>query len=278
MGELARISTPIPRHNGRRTPANRTRAEAQTEETQRWGGRWPTSSSVTHARTERAFMPSLMRCRHRDGPSGGIARYAPARRSTRLSPTRSPARAASWWCGPPSPSAPRGCGKKPRRDAGAESSSRYLIDNAHPPLGFGRMQAVALHDWSGAEASEAFQTLIADIAAVVGPPHATAAAGPELPSFDGQHSAPAPRTPATVLPSDEPSSSASGGRDGHAAPPAAVVNRTTGDASAPAARPANGPPPTSGSVDRTGGRWRWAVAAVSVLAIIALSLYLVADG
>src|SRR5215831_9367660 len=34
-----------------------------------------------------------------------------------------------------------------------------LIDDARPPLGFGRIQAVVLVDWAGAETSDAFQKL-----------------------------------------------------------------------------------------------------------------------
>jgi hypothetical protein len=143
-----------------------------------------------------------------------------------------------------------------------------LIDDARPPLGFGRMQAVELHDWNGAETSEAFHTLIADIAAIAGPPQT---ARPGLVSIDGQSSAPASQTPASVRPMDQPSPSGSAEPDDRAAPPAPVVSGAEGDAPASAARSA-AMPQTVQSVDRTGRRRRWALAAAAVLAIVALGL------
>jgi hypothetical protein len=47
-----------------------------------------------------------------------------------------------------------------------------LIDPVSPPLGFGRIQAAPMIDWDGAPASEGFQRLAADIAAIIGAPSA----------------------------------------------------------------------------------------------------------
>ena len=47
-----------------------------------------------------------------------------------------------------------------------------LIDDQHPPLGFGRIQAVELRDWNGDQTSDAFQTLVTGIASILGPPPA----------------------------------------------------------------------------------------------------------
>ena len=45
-----------------------------------------------------------------------------------------------------------------------------LIDDVRPPLGFGRIQAAPMIEWDGANKSEEFQKLAADVAAVIGAP------------------------------------------------------------------------------------------------------------
>src|SRR4029453_2260828 len=69
-----------------------------------------------------------------------------------------------------------------------------LIDEARPPLGFGRIQAADLRDWTGAEMSEAFQKLIADITAIVGSTHVegTATASPSIERESGALTSGAP--------------------------------------------------------------------------------------
>jgi ABC-type sugar transport system substrate-binding protein len=45
-----------------------------------------------------------------------------------------------------------------------------LIENVQPPMGFRSIQAAHLEDWDGTQPTQAFRSLIADIAAVVGRP------------------------------------------------------------------------------------------------------------
>ena len=45
-----------------------------------------------------------------------------------------------------------------------------LIENVQPPIGFRSIQAAHLENWNGTESTEAFRRLIADIAALIGPP------------------------------------------------------------------------------------------------------------
>jgi len=45
-----------------------------------------------------------------------------------------------------------------------------LIDKVQPPIGFRSIQAAHLENWDGAEQIQAFCTLIADIAALIGQP------------------------------------------------------------------------------------------------------------
>src|SRR6516165_879184 len=45
-----------------------------------------------------------------------------------------------------------------------------LIENVEPPIGFRSIQAAHLENWNGTESTEAFRRLIADIAALIGPP------------------------------------------------------------------------------------------------------------
>jgi hypothetical protein len=45
-----------------------------------------------------------------------------------------------------------------------------LIENVQPPIGFRSIQAAHLENWDGAESTQAFRRLIADIAALVGSP------------------------------------------------------------------------------------------------------------
>ena len=47
-----------------------------------------------------------------------------------------------------------------------------LIDEARPPFGFSRIQAVDLADWNGLHTAEMFQKLVVDIAAILGGPQA----------------------------------------------------------------------------------------------------------
>src|SRR5215470_10714408 len=49
-----------------------------------------------------------------------------------------------------------------------------LLDKVEPPFGFGTIQAANLVSWHGENASPAFNRLVADIAAVVGPAPAVA--------------------------------------------------------------------------------------------------------
>lgn len=50
-----------------------------------------------------------------------------------------------------------------------------LMDEARPPLGFGRIQAVDLGHWTGDVSSDAFQRLIADVTVLLGTPDRPAA-------------------------------------------------------------------------------------------------------
>ena len=45
-----------------------------------------------------------------------------------------------------------------------------LINNVQPPIGFRSIQAAHLENWDGTEQTQAFGTLIADIAALIGQP------------------------------------------------------------------------------------------------------------
>ena len=65
-----------------------------------------------------------------------------------------------------------------------------LIDETRPPLGFGRIQAVEMTDWTGAETSDAFQRLVADITAILGPSHAQRTVTAASPSLERQVGAP----------------------------------------------------------------------------------------
>jgi hypothetical protein len=49
-----------------------------------------------------------------------------------------------------------------------------FIEDVLPPMGFRRIQAADLIDWDGAGTSPAFQRLVGDIAAILGPPAKTA--------------------------------------------------------------------------------------------------------
>jgi hypothetical protein len=61
-----------------------------------------------------------------------------------------------------------------------------LIDDARPPLGFGRIQAVELGDLTGVDTSDAFQKLVSDITAILGPPHDRDPVTSPLPSIERQ--------------------------------------------------------------------------------------------
>jgi TIR domain len=124
-----------------------------------------------------------------------------------------------------------------------------LIDDTHPPLGFGRIHAVELGDWADAETSDAFQTLVAGITALLGPPPAQGTLTATSPSIETQASAP---TSGTVE--------------------APIVNGPKGeDIAAPAAgRDANRRPRY---FDLRDNRVRWSLAAPLALAILALGLY-----
>ena len=50
-----------------------------------------------------------------------------------------------------------------------------LIENVQPPMGFRSIQAAHLENWDGTELTQAFGRLIADIAALIGPPPKEAA-------------------------------------------------------------------------------------------------------
>ena len=153
-----------------------------------------------------------------------------------------------------------------------------LMDDARPPLGFGRIQAVELSDWTGAETSDAFQKLVADITAILGPPHAQGTVRAGLASIEGQAGAPASRTTGPAGRMDEPSSSVFGERRGEIATQAPVVSSPKGDdAAAPAAR-APDAPRTPRYFDLSDKRLRWSLATASVLAIVALGLYWLGTG
>ena len=68
------------------------------------------------------------------------------------------------------------------------------IDDVRPPLGFGRIQAARLGDWSGDTAAQSFRTLITDITSLLGAP-------PARPARDEPSPA---ETPPSAVPDREP--------------------------------------------------------------------------
>ena len=145
-----------------------------------------------------------------------------------------------------------------------------LIDEARPPLGFGRIQAVELADWTGAETSDAFQKLVADITAILGPSHAQRTVTAALPALERQAVAPV-RDPAIGM--HEGSSPIVGEpRDEvDATPP--VVNRPMSQVAAALAARASEALRGLGYLELSDKRVRWSLAAASVLAILTLGLY-----
>jgi hypothetical protein len=126
-----------------------------------------------------------------------------------------------------------------------------LIDDAHPPLGFGRIHAVELGDWTDAETSDGFQTLLAGISAIIGPPHPQGTLNAASSSIEPQASVP---TSGTFV-------------------EAPLVSGSKGDdRAAPAAR-AGDARRRSGYFDLRDKRVRWSLTAPAVLAILALGLY-----
>ena len=148
-----------------------------------------------------------------------------------------------------------------------------LIDGARPPLGFGRIQAVDLEDRTGAETSDTFQTLFADVTAILGPPrHPRATTTAASPSIE-QAGAPASGAPDPVRMIDEAASSIGGDDRGEAVAEAPVVSSPKcEDAAAPAAQ-AHDAPRTPGYFDLSDKRARWSLVAAAVVAILALGLY-----
>ncbi|HMF99571.1 MAG TPA: TIR domain-containing protein [Vicinamibacterales bacterium] len=152
-----------------------------------------------------------------------------------------------------------------------------LIDEARPPLGFGRIQAVELGDWTGAESSDAFQKLVADVTAILGPPHLQGTVTGS-PSIEPQAGAPASVTSSSAGRLDEASSSIVGERRGKVAADALLVGRSkSDDAEAPAGRTRDAPR-TPGNFDLSDNRVRWSLAAAFALAILAVGLYRLGTG
>ena len=59
-----------------------------------------------------------------------------------------------------------------------------LIDAVRPPLGFSRIQTVELWDWTGEVTSDAFQQLLRDTTAILGPPRAEVSETGPRPSLE----------------------------------------------------------------------------------------------
>ncbi len=65
-----------------------------------------------------------------------------------------------------------------------------FIENVKPPRGFRRYQAADLSDWDGRTTAPAFQKLVTDIAAILGPPSSEAKHAEREAGADGKHKKP----------------------------------------------------------------------------------------
>jgi len=151
-----------------------------------------------------------------------------------------------------------------------------LIDEVRPPLGFGGIQSAELSDWSGSATSEAFQKLVADITATVGPPHpqATSAAS----SIEPNAAAPTPSVPNANAGMDEASSPIVGELRDEPDAGESVADRLKCQVEAPPAAPTRKGAWSIGYFTTNDKRVRWSQTAVSVIAILALGLYWLAAG
>ena len=147
-----------------------------------------------------------------------------------------------------------------------------LIDDARPPLGFGRIQAVELTDWDGTDTSDAFQKLVADITGILGPPQAQSTVTAASLSIGRQADAPAPEARGSNERMDGASSPIVSTQDDVAAD-APVVSKSKSQVAAPRAARAGEPIRKRGYLGLTEKRVRVPLAAASVLAILALGLY-----
>jgi hypothetical protein len=147
-----------------------------------------------------------------------------------------------------------------------------LIDDVRPPLGFGRIQAVQLSDWTGADGSDEFQKLVADIAAILGPPQPQGAVTEASPSIERQAGALVSEAHGPAARMDEAPSPLVGEHRGEVATGPAVVSSPRGDGTtAPSAQAPDGPR-TPAFFDLSKKRVRWSLATGFAIAILTFGL------
>jgi hypothetical protein len=149
-----------------------------------------------------------------------------------------------------------------------------LIDEARPPLGFGRIQAADLGDWTGTETSDAFQKLVEDITAIIGPPDAQSRTKAAVPPVKPQAGAAASGTSGAPSTIDAAPPSMIAGRGEVVVEPHVVSVPEGKNAAGRAGQTQRASRTlTLGYFDTSGKRVRWSLAAAFVLIFLAFGLY-----